>query len=404
MEMRAPHQMNGDSSIDPALAVTAPAESGAASVSGGTALDEHGRIRSRDLVERTAAMPGHLRPSSGSVLDGVDVMLAPLCGITDTVFRKVCLDRGADMVSTEMISSEGLVRNSSHIRAIRGLNMSEGPIALQIFGADPEVMGETAAILSELKPRFIDMNFGCPVRKIVSKNGGSAVLKDLKLLGRICRRVVDKSGVPVSAKIRSGWDKPTADNVQDIARVIEDAGVLMIAVHARTKAQAFAGKANWLLIRAAKEAVSIPVVGNGDVTGPEAYFKMKEETNCDAVMIGRCAIGNPWIFEEIRASIAGRDYSPPSPAERVSVLLDHVKMAVAQLGEPAGIVVTRKIMAAYMKRLPNARELRGKLMTCDRLDVLEALIDDYVGGLPPVGDWAGRGQAPVEDSRRAAGA
>lgn len=345
-------------------------------------------VHCRDIINRTVAMPDALQPSNGDPLEGVRVMLAPLCGITDAVFRKICLDRGADMVVTEMISSEGLVRNSVSIRAVRGLDMSHGRISLQLFGADPETMGEAAAILSELRPRFIDMNFGCPVRKIVSKNGGSAVLKDLARLGGICRRVVRRSRVPVSAKIRSGWDKPTAKTVGDIARTIEDAGVSMIAVHARTKKQGFAGRANWELIRAVKDAVSIPVIANGDVTDAESFQGIRETTGCDAVMIGRGAIGNPWVFEEISAAVNARDYVPPSARERVTVLIDHVRLAVAELGEPTGIVVTRKIMAAYLKRLPGVRELRGRLMTCERLADLEELLASYLDGVgadAPVG-------------------
>ncbi|MEE9269940.1 MAG: tRNA dihydrouridine synthase DusB [Candidatus Krumholzibacteria bacterium] len=333
---------------------------------------------SRDLIGGTPAAPRDGRPENGHPLAGVDVMLAPLCGITDSVFRKVCLDHGADMAVTEMISSEGLVRNSHHVRAVRDLDMSNGPLSLQIFGSDPETMGEAAAILSELEPHYLDMNFGCPVRKIVSKNGGSAMLRDVKHLNRVCRRVVERSRVPVSAKIRSGWDKPSAESLRDIGRAIEDAGVSMVAIHARTRKQAFKGKANWLLIKTMKEAVSIPVVGNGDVTGPESYFELKAQTGCDAVMVGRGAIGNPWIFGEIKAAIEQRDYRPPTHRERVQGLLAHVKLSVQRLGEPTGLIVLRKIMAAYLKRLPNARGLRGQLMTCERIEALEALLDTYL--------------------------
>jgi tRNA-dihydrouridine synthase B len=344
-----------------------------------------GRQGSQELVASTHPTPVALKPRNGGTLDGVRVMLAPLCGITDAVFRKICLDRGADLCVTEMISSEGLVRNSPQVGALRGLDMSHGPLSLQIFGNEPEKMGEAAAILSELEPRYLDMNFGCPVRKIVDRNGGSAVLKDVDLLHRICKRVVERSRAPVSAKIRSGWDKPTSAQLTDIGRAIQDAGVSMIAVHARTKKQGFSGVADWMLIETIKNAVSIPVVGNGDVDGPDAYFKIREQTGCDAVMIGRCAIGNPWIFAEIRAAIEGRPYVPPQAEERVAVLLRHVRLLVEQLGEPTGVVVARKIMAAYLKRLPHVRELRGKLMLCDALADVETLLEDYLDHLPAEG-------------------
>ncbi len=348
-------------------------------------LPTDGLPRSQDLVANARPTPETLKPRNGDALDGVRVVLAPLCGITDSVFRKICLDRGADLSVTEMISSEGLVRNSAHIGALRGLDMSHGPLSLQIFGSDPEVMGEAAAILSELEPRFLDMNFGCPVRKIVTRNGGSAVLKDVELLHRICKRVVERSRVPVSAKIRSGWDKPNAAELADIGRAIEDAGVSMIAVHARTKKQGFKGAADWMLIESIKGAVTIPVVGNGDVDGPESYFKIKEQTGCAAVMIGRCAIGNPWIFDEITATIEGRPYVPPTAAERVAVLIQHVRLTVEQLGEPTGVVASRKIMAAYLKRLPHVRELRGNLMTCETCAAVESLLESYLDRLATAG-------------------
>jgi nifR3 family TIM-barrel protein len=329
-----------------------------------------------EIVENTR--PGPAPETIGGAGEGLlrdrRLILAPLCGITDAVFRRICFGWGADMAVSEMISSEGLVRNSRHIRAIRDLDMNAGPLMLQIFGADPEMMADAAAILSRLRPVSIDLNFGCPVRKIVSKNGGSAVLRDLRLLGRICRRVVENSTVPVTAKIRAGWDKSTAEGVADIARTIEDAGVLMIAVHARTKAQGFSGKADWALIKTVKDAVAIPVVGNGDVVGPESYRRMIATTGCDAVMIGRAAIGNPWVFDEIQRAIQNRPYRVPTPHDRIEGLLSHARLAVASYGEPLGIIATRRIMAAYLKRIPNARNLRSKIMRCERLVELERIL------------------------------
>jgi tRNA-dihydrouridine synthase B len=322
-----------------------------------------------------------------------------LCGVTDAVFRRICLERGAGMAVTEMVSSEAFTRGrKATVRSLKGLDVSQGPLSLQIFGAAPERMGETAARLSELGPDYIDMNFGCPARKIVAQGGGSAVLKDLALLARICRAVVGRSHVPVSAKIRAGWDKPSGEGVRRIARAIEDAGVSMLTVHARTRTERFEGEADWDLIAEAKDAVSIPVVGNGDVTSVEDFFGMYRQTGCDAVMIGRgedffgmyrqtgCdavmigrgAIGNPWIFEEIRAILEGTGYTPPSPRERVEVLLAHVRRTVEVDGEPHGVVTTRKVTSAYVKHLPGARELRGKMMQATRLVELEDLLHDYM--------------------------
>jgi tRNA-dihydrouridine synthase B len=329
-------------------------------------------------VEATSPTPSHLLPKNGNPLEGIRVVLAPLCGFTDAVFRRICLDEGADLVVTEMISSEGFVRNSPQIRALHFLDMNDGPLSLQMFGSDPEAMAETAAALSELRPRFIDLNFGCPVRKIINQNGGAAVLKDLKLLEAICRRVVERSRVPVSVKIRSGWDKSTSEQLCEIARVIEGSGASMITVHARTKSQAFEGKADWQLIRLVKESVSIPVIGNGDVTSAEAYRKMVEMTGCDAVMIGRAAIGNPWIFAEIRAAIEGREYPGPAPRDRVASLLSHVRLNVNNDGEPLGVITARRAMTAYLKRVPNARDVRSKIMSCTRMEELEEALGGYL--------------------------
>jgi tRNA-dihydrouridine synthase B len=311
--------------------------------------------------------------------NGARVLLAPLCGISTAPFRRICRDRGADMTVTEMVSSEAITRGKhKHCRAISGLDTAEGPLAVQIFGADPERMGETAARMSELEPVYVDMNFGCPVKKIVTRNGGSAVLRDLDLLHRICSEVVRRSEAPVSAKIRAGWDKPTGEGVKEIAKTIEDAGVSMLAVHARTRKQGFSGSANWDLIATAKDSVDIPVIGNGDVRSADDVFAMYDQTRCDAVMIGRAAIGNPWIFEEIRARFDGVEYAPPSARDRVDVMLNHVRQAVALDGEYVGVITTRKMTAAYVKHLPGARELRGRLMQVETLAALEDTLSSYL--------------------------
>ena len=332
--------------------------------------------------------------------NGMDagVILAPLCGVTTAPFRRICLDHGADLVVTEMISSEAMTRGKEEdCKAIRGLDVREGPLSIQIFGGDPVRMGETAARLSEMGPVTLDMNFGCPVKKIVNGNGGSAVLKDVDLLGRICREVVRRSSVPVSAKIRAGWDKPTGERVREFATVIEDAGVSMLSLHARTRAQGFSGEANWDLIAEAKRAVSIPVIGNGDVRSADDVVRMRRHTGCDAVMIGRAAIGNPWVFDEVKTRLSGRDYVPPTPRERVTTVLKHVREAVRIDGEPGGVVAMRKVLAAYLKRLPNARALRGRLMTVKMLAELEDVMLAYLAEIGPLAEVPCGGDVSVEE-------
>lgn len=356
--------------------VRSPAPPGSPRTAADTPSARPGGLR---IVTETPSAPPALARRNGSPLEGVRVVLAPLCGFTDAIFRKICFESGADLAVTEMISSEGLVRNSRHLRALRHLDMSDGPLGIQIFGADPEAMGRAAEVLSDLEPRFIDLNFGCPVRKIVNQNGGSAILKDPALLGRICARVVEKSRVPVSAKIRAGWEKASVSDLREIARVIAESGVSVITVHARTRAQSYGGRADWTLIGEVKDAVSIPVVGNGDVTDAATYVRMRETTGCDAVMIGRAAIGNPWVFAEIKAALEGKPWRPPSAAERAAMVLAHVRGSVRKNGEPYGIVITRRVMAAYLRHIPHAREIRAKMMVCDRMDDLEALLGSIAG-------------------------
>jgi len=319
--------------------------------------------------------------------NGARVILAPLCGITTAPFRRICLEQGADMVVTEMISSEAVTRGKSEdCRATRGLDMGEGPLSLQIFGGDPARMAETAERLSQRRPEYIDMNFGCPVKKIVNGGGGSAVLREVELLDRICRDVVRRSSVPVSAKIRAGWDRPTGEKVREIARTIEDAGVTMLTIHARTRAQGFSGRANWDLIAEAKQAVSIPVVGNGDVRSADDVARMAEHTGCDAVMIGRAAIGNPWVFQEVKTRLSGGEFISPTPRERVTVLVRHIDEAVRLDGEPGGVIASRKVMAAYLKRMPNSRGLRSGLMQSRTLSEVTDLCGAYLNEVGPLAD------------------
>lgn len=333
----------------------------------------------RNLSSLSPPEPAPATEILAGLPNGARLILAPLCGITTSMFRKICYRRGADMAVSEMISSEALIRGRyDKIRAVIGLDVTEGPLSLQFVGGNPERMGDAAARLSELNPEYVDINLGCPVRKIVRRNGGSAVLKNVKLLGEICSQVVRRSRVPVSAKIRAGWDKPSGEKIREISRTVEDSGVSMLAVHARTRQQDFSEQADWRLIAAAKDAVSIPVVGNGDVKNADDVVDMSRKTGCDAVMIGRAAIGNPWVFEEARARLDERRYSPPTPGERIGVLLEHVRGAIKLQGEPLGIIATRTVMSAYVKRLPGARQLRGTLSRINSYAELEDLLESYL--------------------------
>jgi len=336
------------------------------------------------MIQQIPKIPSTGPP--GELPAGVRTVLAPLCGISTAPFRRICLEHGADLVVTEMVSSEAIARgNRANCRAMNGIQMNAGRQSLQIFGGDPQRMGETAARLSdELRPVYLDMNFGCPVKKIVRGGGGSAVLKSVDLLGRICREVVRRSCVPVSAKIRAGWDRSTGRDIHTIAMTIEDAGVSMLAVHARTRKQAFSGRANWDLIAEAKDAVDIPVIGNGDVRSAEDVVAMRASTGCDAVMIGRGAIGNPWIFDEVRAMARGISYEPPTARARVETLLAHARASVALEGEPLGLINMRRLMAAYVKRLPKARELRGTLMQVESFSRLEYVLMRFVDSIESI--------------------
>jgi len=250
-------------------------------------------------------------------------------------------------------------------------------VALQIFGGDPGRMGETAALLSEYRPLAIDLNFGCPVRKIIKGRGGADLLRDIPRLAQICREAVRRSQVPVSAKIRTGWDICDPARLTDIARTIEGEGVSLITVHARTRAQVYAGAADWDNITLVKRAVSIPVIGNGDVNCFDDYLNMKNRTGCDAVMIGRAAIGNPWIFAEIKARLRRTPFEPPTPGQRIEVLLGQLRQSVQELGEPLGIISVRRVIAAYLRFLPGARALRGTLLSLERLSDIENALAPY---------------------------
>lgn len=284
-------------------------------------------------------------------------VLAPMAGVADTAFRLLALKYGAGMVYSELISADGLVRRNDKTLELIRIREEERPFGIQIFGSDPAVMGEAAALASQAGPDLIDLNFGCPVRKVVHRGAGSALLKDLPLLRRIVRSVVGASDRPVTAKIRSGWSDRSIV-AEEAARIVEEEGGQAVTVHARHRSMKFQGQADWAIITRVREAVSIPVIGNGDVFSPEDAGRMLEETGCDAVMIGRGAMGRPWIFDEVNAFLRDGRYQPFSAGERIDVCLAHYSLAMKILGYERAVREMRKHIGWYVKGLPGSHRLR----------------------------------------------
>ena len=311
------------------------------------------------------------------VLDGV-VGLAPMAGFTEPVFRAICREQGAAFVVTELVSSEGLLRAPERTKRYLRFAEEERPLGMQLFGSDPQRMAEATRVLVEHRPDFIDINMGCPVPKVVSKEAGAALLRNPRAVSAIARAVVRAAGpVPVTAKIRSGWDRRTAD-VEGIGRRLEDAGVAAIAIHARTRSERFGGKADWSDIRRLKEAVSIPVIGNGDVRSADDALRMLTETGCDGVLIGRGALGNPWIFRQARALLEeGRHLPPPTRGEVLRLAREHLRRSVADRGLPWGLLEMRKTLAAYLRGFPRASTVRRLLFTEDTVEGVERILEEY---------------------------
>lgn len=286
-------------------------------------------------------------------------LLAPLAGITDAPMRRLCHRQGAALTYTEMVSCKGMWYGDRNTGKLLYTYRDEQPVGYQIFGHEPEVMAYAAREISSLPGKLIDINFGCPVPKIVKNGEGSALLKNPDLIYDIVAAVVKNTDKPVTAKIRTGWDKDSI-NAVEVAHAVSAAGASAIAVHARTREQYYSGKADWSMIAAVKRAVDIPVIGNGDVTDGNAAISMMDETGCDLVMIGRGALGNPWIFREALAAWRGEEIPlQPSKDEKKAMMISHLEDLTELKGEYAAVREMRKHVGWYLKGVPGAAAFRG---------------------------------------------
>lgn len=302
------------------------------------------------------------------------IFLAPMEDVSDYPFRMICKKMGADMLYSEFISSEALIRDAEKAFKKMTLLPEEHPIGIQIYGNRVEAMVEAAQIAEEKGPDFIDINFGCPVKKVALKGAGAGLLKDIPLMIKICEEVVKHTSLPVTAKTRLGWDSDDIVIIE-VANKMQSVGIEALTLHARTRAQAFKGSANWEWIAKTKESVEIPIIGNGDITEPQHVKEMFDITGCDAVMIGRGAIHNPWIFRQAKHYIKTGEMTPePSLSEKIDLLIMHLKYSAAYKGERRGVLEMRKHYSGYLKGLPNIAKFRLELMQYTNLDPIIELL------------------------------
>jgi nifR3 family TIM-barrel protein len=306
------------------------------------------------------------------------LLLAPMEDVSDPPFRAVCKEHGADLMYTEFISSEGLIRDAMKSRQKLDIFDYERPIGIQIFGGDEEALALSARIIEATNPDLLDINFGCPVKKVVCKGAGAAVLKDIDLMVRLTSAVVKATKLPVTVKTRLGWDDNTK-NIEEVAERLQDVGIQALTIHGRTRTQLYKGDADWTLIAKVKNnpRIHIPIFGNGDIDSPQKAVEYKERYGVDGVMIGRAAIGYPWIFREIKHYInTGELLAPPTVEERIAASLKHLHGSVQWKGEKLGMLEMRRHYASYLRGLSHVKEYRTRLVNTLDLSEIEAIFEE----------------------------
>jgi tRNA-dihydrouridine synthase B len=310
------------------------------------------------------------------LLPDFPLLLAPMEDVSDPPFRYVCKHRGADLMYSEFISSEGLIRNAIKSRVKLDFFEYERPFGIQVFGGDEEAMALSAAIIDSTNPDLIDINFGCPVKKVVAKGAGAAVLKDIDAMVRLTAAVVRSTRLPVTVKTRLGWDEDSK-NIAEVAERLQDCGICALTIHGRTRSQLYKGEADWTLIARVKEnpRIHIPIFGNGDIDSPQKALDYKNKYGVDGIMIGRAAIGNPWIFEEIKYFLAtGETLSPPSIDQRVAVIREHLLRSVEWKGTVLGMLEMRRHYTNYLKGLPHIKDFRNQLVQMNSVEQIENIL------------------------------
>lgn len=315
----------------------------------------------------------------GNVTLENNVILAPMAGVTDLPFRLLCREMGAGLVCMEMVSAKAIYYHNKNTESLLELHPGEKPASLQLFGSDPEILASMAAKIQERPYSFIDLNMGCPVPKVVNNGEGSALMKNPALTEKILTAMVKAVDKPVTVKIRKGFNDVNV-NAVEIAKIAESCGVAAVAVHGRTREQYYSGQADWDIIRQVKEAVRIPVIGNGDVDSPEKAASLLEQTGCDGVMIGRAAQGNPWIFREVTHFLeSGERLAPPTGEEKKALILRHARMELEYKGEYTAVREMRRHLSRYTFGMPNSARFRQEINCMETMEELEASLDRIFG-------------------------